>query len=372
MKLLINIFDLYHQKETQTNIFYYDKTEMSDRELKYFETEKQKILKKIAKQANKEKICEKTLTKKGDYTELFSNGVFRWRTSKYESFNSFKETLTEETFVISEELLKKIDEQEAAEKKEKEKLEIQKLKKQMTPKREKKGFKIKELKWLLDEGTAELALMKTSGYLPAELKRKLADTLNKEKVMTLKLLMKVEKENGSYQELLEKLAVEELIATKEVRERVAKYNTEVDVHADSWRKNNIYIKQIALVLEKEKEILKILRNMPYDYYDYQTEAKIKKLLYSDEKRADFEHVATTKYFNVGSILQFYFFWPELFFFEHKFGLETKAEFIKMNEIMTDLREKVKVNKSIDVVLVGVDNVLGKKKIDFIMEKTYEK
>ena len=44
MKLLINIFDLYHQKETQTNIFYYDKTEMSDRELKIFESEKQKIL----------------------------------------------------------------------------------------------------------------------------------------------------------------------------------------------------------------------------------------------------------------------------------------------------------------------------------------
>ena len=95
-------------------------------------------------------------------------------------------------------------------------------------------------------------------------------------------------------------------------------------------------------------------------------------MYSDEKRADFEYVTTTKYFNVGSVLQFYFFWPELFFFEHKFGLETKAEFIKMNEIMTDLREKVKVNKSIDVVLVGVDNVLGKKKIDFIMGKTYEK
>ena len=40
--------------------------------------------------------------------------------------------------------------------------------------------------------------------------------------------------------------------------------------------------------------------------------------------------------------------------------------------MSNLREKVKENKSIDVILVGVDNVLGKKKIDFIMEKTYEK
>ena len=88
--------------------------------------------------------------------------------------------------------------------------------------------------------------------------------------------------------------------------------------------------------------------MPYDYYDYQTEEKIKKLLYSDEKRADFEYVTTTKYFNVGSVLQFYFFWPELFFFEYMFCLETKAEFIKMTEIITYLREKVKVNKSISL------------------------
>ena len=348
--IIETLYDI--QKELDGDISrYYEKKELEEKEEKQLAKIKENLTKMLLERIKKEKIKPNTLCKHFLSAKLASNGLLK--------INEIK-ILTNETFEIPEEIIKNGIEEEKQLKKIKEKEKLKKIKKQMNKVPTKKIFTKAELKNFFEEEEANLYLMLRSNYLPEKIKHLLKFTLSSEKTLILKALLKAKKEEEDYKTLI--------LLLKEKEEAIIQKEIERDSYAFNCAKEKINLSKINFFKENESKILKEIRKE--EVLDYKNELKNDKrreieALYKKEEEKIIT-IKRTSYLK-SSLLQLYFYYPELTFFEKELGLKTKKEFLKLNEIMQELKKSISIKMPKEGIFLGNDDFFEKKKIDFLKE-----
>ena len=334
---------------------YYEKKELEEKEEKQLAKIKENLTKMLLERIRKEEVKPNTLCKHFLSAKLASNGLLK--------INEMK-MLTSETFEIPEEILKRGIEEEEQLKKIKEKKETKAIKKQMSKISTKKTFTKAELKNFFNEEEVDIYLMLRSNFLPEKIRYLLEFTLTSEKILMLKTLLKTKKEEEDYETLI--------LLLKEKEETIIHEEIERESYTFEYAKKRINLSKINFFKENESEILKEIRKE--EVLDYRNELKRDKKreiegLYESEK----EKIIIIKrvVFLKNSLLQLYFYYPELTFFEKKLGLKTKEEFLKLHEVMQHLKKTISITMPKEGIFLGNDDFFEKKKIDFLKELNVE-
>ena len=349
--IIETLYDI--QKELNGNISrYYEKEELEEKEEKQLLKIKEQLTKMVLDRIQKEPINPKSLCKHFLRASLYSNGILRINEQKQ---------ITESTFEIPESILKKGLEIEKELKKETEKKELAELKKGIKKISTKKTFTKKELMNFFNEEEANLYLMINSNYTNLNMKALITSTLSPEKELILKSLLRLKKTDNDYKSLI--------CLLKEKEEDIIQKEIINEYYRTSSSKKEINLAKINFFKKNEEQILKELRKEDsfYFYGDLKEEviSKIKKLYFdiTEKEVIEIKRIEYLKY----SLLQIYFYYPQLTYFEKKLGLTKKEEFLKLHEIMQSLKKAIDLKIPEEGIYLGNDDFFEKKKIDFLKE-----
>ena len=338
---------------------YYEKRELEEKEEKQLAKIKENLTKMLLERIRKEEVKPNTLCKHFLSAKLASNGLLK--------INEIK-ILTSETFEIPEEILKRGIEEEEQLKKIKEKEEAKEIKKQTSKISTKKTFTKMELKNFFNEEEVDVYLMLRSKFLPEKIRYSLEFTLNSEKILMLKALLKTKKEEGDYETLI--------LLLKEKEEAIIQKEIEHEFYSFECAKKRIDLSKINFFKENESKILKEIRKEEVLYYRNELKSNKRReleALYEKEKEKEKEIITIKRVaYLKNSLLQLYFYYPELTFFEKKLGLKKKEEFLKLHEVMQHLKKSISITMPKEGIFLGNDDFFEKKKIDFLKELNVEK
>ena len=222
-----------------------------------------------------------------------------------------------------------------------------------------------ELKNFFNEEEVDIYLMLRSKFLPEKIRYSLEFTLNSEKILMLKALLKTKKEEGDYETLI--------LLLKEKEEAIIQKEIEHEFYSFECAKKRIDLSKINFFKENESKILKEIRKE--EVLDYRNELKRDKKreiegLYESEKEKKIIIIKRVAFLK-NSLLQLYFYYPELKFFEKKLGFKKKEEFLKLHEVMQDLKKSISIMMPKEGIFLGNDDFFEKKKIDFLKELNVE-
>ncbi len=335
---------------------YYEKRELEEKEEKQLAKIKENLTKMLLERIRKEEVKPNTLCKHFLSAKLASNGLLK--------INEIK-ILTSETFEIPEEILKRGIEEEEQLKKIKEKEKAKEIKKQTSKISTKKTFTKMELKNFFNEEEVDIYLMLHSKFLQEKIRYSLEFTLNSEKILILKTLLKTKKEEGDYETLI--------LLLKEKEEAIIQKEIEHEFYSFESAKKRIDLSKINFFKENESKILKEIRKE--EVLDYRNELKRDKKreiegLYESEKEKKIIIIKRVAFLK-NSLLQLYFYYPELTFFEKKLGVKKKEEFLKLHEVMQHLKKTISITMPKEGIFLGNDDFFEKKKIDFLKELNVE-